>query len=414
MHNLLYLDTARLGQMSLEARRASIDFARFANEQGCTLYFTRLLTKGFSSWPVWLQKSYPGLANWEGVRAFKQRLQLFVNADCHSIVFFASRGASVMKVAAKSLAATCRKVLTTDNCWPPYRAILDRELHVTGCKSLTLPVKRLSLHSETTLPDLVNYVATKFVQQNCDGLFLPLIDNFGIRLPVDEIVREIRTRTKLKFVAVDAAQAIGQIPLNFRESNFDFVVAGAHKWLRAFYTLGIGFACNAKTESQMNRAMRLWQNNGSLDDPILRFSNELESGETTQFGETVQVAPLFVASGALAAKWKPPNESKAIAEANRERFAAIAELARWQLIEPKLTALKSRIVLAKVGSGVDSLAIDDVFLDSRIAATTYPKGIVRISLPDELLGKCEIQQLLRAMIKISAAGKVRRKLEIST
>ena len=76
MHKPLYLDTARLGQMSPRACRASIDFSRFAAEYGCDLYLSQLLMHGFERWPKWLRDSFPGLSDWQGVSGLKNRLRM--------------------------------------------------------------------------------------------------------------------------------------------------------------------------------------------------------------------------------------------------------------------------------------------------------------------------------------------------
>ena len=72
MSELLYLDTARLGQMSPSARRASVDFARFASEYGCSLYLNQFLENGFDAWPAALRDQFPGLQNWHGVTPLKE------------------------------------------------------------------------------------------------------------------------------------------------------------------------------------------------------------------------------------------------------------------------------------------------------------------------------------------------------
>ncbi len=78
MPDPLYLDTARLGQMSPRACRASVDFARFASEQGCSLYLSRFLAEGSTAWPDALSQRYSGLADWQGVAQLKRRLKAIV------------------------------------------------------------------------------------------------------------------------------------------------------------------------------------------------------------------------------------------------------------------------------------------------------------------------------------------------
>ena len=69
MPKLLYLDKARLGQMSPGARRASFDFSRFASEFGCSLYLSDFLKEGFEAWPGELREQFQNLSGWQGVAA---------------------------------------------------------------------------------------------------------------------------------------------------------------------------------------------------------------------------------------------------------------------------------------------------------------------------------------------------------
>lgn len=87
----LYLDTARLGQMSPRACRASVDFARFASEHGCSLYLTQLLEDGFSAWPQSLQERYGGLSDWEGFNSLAAKLKTIAHATPDTEVVVAAR-----------------------------------------------------------------------------------------------------------------------------------------------------------------------------------------------------------------------------------------------------------------------------------------------------------------------------------
>ena len=86
MSELLYLDTARLGQLSPRACRASVDFARFASEHGASLYLTDFLRHGFQVLPPAICDSYPGIAGWAGVASLKDSLRLLSRAAMLSSV----------------------------------------------------------------------------------------------------------------------------------------------------------------------------------------------------------------------------------------------------------------------------------------------------------------------------------------
>ena len=70
-------------------------------------------------------------------------------------------------------------------------------------------------------------------------LVLPHIDNLvGLRHPVKEIADMARSRG-VEFIAVDAAQAVGMIPVNIATLNVDFYATSAHKWLQAPKGVGL-------------------------------------------------------------------------------------------------------------------------------------------------------------------------------
>jgi len=82
-----------------------------------------------------------------------------------------------------------------------------------------------------------------YCSEGCDGLFLPAVDHLGTRIPVAQIVRTIRRfGGEIRFIMIDAAQALGHVPLDDDWRVADFLVAGTHKWLGSYSTLGLGLA----------------------------------------------------------------------------------------------------------------------------------------------------------------------------
>lgn len=72
-------------------------------------------------------------------------------------------------------------------------------------------------------------------------LVLPHIDNtVGLRHPVRAIADAARQRG-VKWIAVDAAQSVGMIPVDVKELGADVVATSAHKWLQAPKGLGLAY-----------------------------------------------------------------------------------------------------------------------------------------------------------------------------
>ena len=72
-------------------------------------------------------------------------------------------------------------------------------------------------------------------------LVLPHIDNtVGLRHPVRELARMAREQG-VEFVAVDAAQSVGMIPVDVADLDVDLVATSPHKWLGAPKGLGLAY-----------------------------------------------------------------------------------------------------------------------------------------------------------------------------
>ncbi len=72
-------------------------------------------------------------------------------------------------------------------------------------------------------------------------LVLPHIDNtVGLRHPVRELARLARDRG-VAFVAVDAAQTVGMIPVDVQALGIDVLATSPHKWLQAPKGLGLTY-----------------------------------------------------------------------------------------------------------------------------------------------------------------------------
>ncbi len=399
-HNTLYLDTARMGQMSSLAYHASIDLARFASEHSCTLYFTQLLQEGFSSWPSALRTQYPGLSNWEGVYKFRENLRQLAEASRKSEVLFASRPASLMKIAARLLARSCRHVLITDTCWPAYKKILGRELRRTATQFTVVPIRHMLLRESISPSALVKYITGEFIRMKCDGLFLPLVDNLGIRLPIEALVERIRQQTELRFVVVDGAQAIGHVPLRLEANYCDFLLAGSHKWLRAFYPMGIGFFGNPLSQGDISSSLKSWIRSGNVDDPLLPFSDELTTGIERPFGETVQIAPLLVANAATSQILSKNLRRSHRTHSNRDLVTRIAKQADWKPVAPhrsmttQILLFENQIYRSMRVAGRD---LRRKLYAHGVAATAFQNGLLRLSLPDIRLDKIACHSLISAL-----------------
>ncbi|MFN5850580.1 MAG: hypothetical protein ACK44Q_02010, partial [Pirellulaceae bacterium] len=124
---MLYLDTARMGQMTPGAQAAHQDFARLVGSMGASVPVERLLREGYGASRGLLDGLYPGLEPWEGISSFKKSLRQQAGLEDDLPVLVSSRSAVLMQFAARQLWQRCRMVLTTDLTGPTYRQIFQSE-----------------------------------------------------------------------------------------------------------------------------------------------------------------------------------------------------------------------------------------------------------------------------------------------
>lgn len=377
----LYLDTARLGQMSPRACRASVDFSRFAAEFGSDPYLTELLTNGFQSWPGWLQEQFAGLYDWQGIVGLKNRFRQLTQSTIDTSVAVASRSGSLMRFASRLMAGRCRNVLVTDLTWPSYGEILESEKQLADLRTTVCSVRQKLLRDGMNSDELIRFLTTIYVENQCDGLFLPLIDNLGVKLPVPRIVAAIEKAAELRFVIVDGSQALGQIPLELDTNYCDFLVAGCHKWLRAYSPMGVGLFGLRSDPGDFKRSLQQWLDMGTLDDPLLRFTNELEANGLKPFGETVHIAPIFNANAAIVDALEPktaPVHTVCDSIEQTEVFHLWSRLLPQADMQSGATVFESRRESTR---RLPAEVIRKRFHRNGVVISAYDNGLIRVSEP---------------------------------
>lgn len=383
MPPLLYLDTARLGQMTPAAKDAQLDFVRLSAEEPSSLYFEKFLRDGFSAWPAFYQERFPGLRTWTGVAGLKHSIRRLINAPDDWQVLLASRSLSLVYLASSCMFRVCRHVLATDLSWPTYEQAIEASAGLTGNRITTIPLRDDILNRGWTVDDIATYLANSFIEHQCDGLFLPAVDHLGIRLPIRKIVEQIRERSELRFTFIDAAQAFCHVPLGDSLAFADFIVAGSHKWMGAYLPTGIGLFGQRRSREMIERHMKGLRRMEPGDDPLLHFTEQLVAAELDGHSETANLNSLFACAGAafhhLAA------HSAAVPVQSGQSLAIVPRPSGdWVPRRPN-ASLRSQIVLFESPKSRIERACPEVirraWLDSGCIVTGYPGGRARVSLP---------------------------------
>lgn len=405
MASTLYLDTARLGRMCPEAQAADRDFARIAGEEGCSLYFEQFLRWGYTALPPSLGRRYPGLSFWAGVTAFKNDLKTVLCLPRQRRTLVASRSAQLVRLAARLLCDRCENILVTDMEWPAYMKALAAECQRKGRRLTMVPMREAILRDRIAQDEAIDRLVDRYRRHDCDGLFLSAVTYQGIQLPIRQFVQTLGEREKPRFVVVDGAQALNHIPLRLGEEYCDLLLAGCHKWLRAYQTLGLAFCCRRSAERLVVETCADMQGRGELDDPLLAFMNQLESEASDSYSETVNLAPMFTAAAAVRRMLNSPHAKREELDAqmaNADRLADVAPEAGWQPARPALP-MQSGILLLDPRRQDTRIAPPNVvrerFLASGVALTAYDGGTIRASLPERPFAGSELDLLQRAFCR---------------
>ena len=406
----LFLDTARYGQMSPLAQAAVGDYLRCQSEAGISPHLDDLLHHGWNTWPLELQSRFPHLSVWPGLSALRQKLRQVVDARPQSQVLFSNRSCQLMEFAARLFFGPCKNVLITDCTWPNYESILRRCLRHAGRCVSKVPVRTPLFCRRLGKDDLVKLLADEFVRRRCDGLFLPAVDNFGIAFPVKDIVQRISSLAQLRFVAIDGAQAFCHVPANLSQDYCDFYFTGCHKWLGSGLPMGLGFYGKRRSTGYIENRLEQSLTFGFVDDPLLRFSQQLLQESPAPFGETVNLLPFFACAGALC-DLQFASECRNAESENRSRNAVIeiASSNGWHLHLPH-APFQSAILVASAPESRRAQKAGDLrrqFAEHGAYLSTYPKGRVRMALPPRVLSQSELETFSQALNAVSRRSEPR-------
>lgn len=403
----LYLDTARLGQTSPSALKTQLDFARLTAEEPSSLYFEKFLRDGCSAWPESYLQRFPALSTWHGIAELKQTIRGVVSAPDDAPVLLANRSAQLTQLSAGLLFRLCRNVLTTDTCWPSYHALLTRAADRTGSTVTTVPVRQCLLEDRATHTQIIDRLAGAFVASGCDGLFLPAIDNLGNRIPITETVEAIQRKAELRFVVVDGAQTFCHAPFSLRSGVCDIFIAGCHKWLRSYHPMGIAIAGRKRSHDIVARYAKSAISSFDIDDPLLRFTQQLESNSADGYSETVNITSMLSCRSALQDRLVEAvngRQTPTIRRWNADGVASAVDGTGWSPLRPTESLRTGILLLQNQRASVrDSRpdVIRQVFQNRDLILTAYDDGVVRLSMPDTPMSSPDLDHICETLAEFN-------------
>ena len=395
--------------MSPGAVKALTDFVRLTAEEPSGLYFEQFLQHGMDAWPERQSRRLPGLRCWRGIADLKQSLLKLVGSPPDGQVLLASRSAQLMELAAISQFRVCRRVLTTDLSWPAYDEILRRQASSRRARVELIPLRQSILFDRMSSSEVVDQIANAYVDRSCDGLFLPAVDNLGVQLPIRQIVRAIESRLskEIGFVVIDGAQAIGHVPLDLCHDTCDVLVAGCHKWLRAYLPMGLAFYGRRRSRFIIDQTLPATLKYRQIDDPLLKFIRQMETNDSNGYLETTNISPLFSCCGAITDLTQSTDrirEASAVRSSNADRILDTLNGTGWNWLRPDDGLRSSVVLLHSERPEVQSASPDSVraaFRRTGLALSNYDAGMIRLSMPSVPLTSESSDRVRQALMAVS-------------
>jgi hypothetical protein len=390
-----------------------------AGDEGASLFVESFLRFGAGDWSDEDRARYPGLASFRGVKALKDKLRELAGSSPGLPVLLANRSAQLMRLAASLLFQSCRNVLVTDIGWPPYHEILAAEAARTARSITLVRIRDMVLEGTASAEEVLAVIRAHYLQSECDGLFLTGVSHLGVRLPVEELVKSLAREPR--FVVVDGAQEFCHVPAELRNDYCDLYLAGCHKWLQAYLPMGLAFFGRKRSRFAIEGRLNQLLAAGELDDPLLRFSTQIELDALDGCTETVSLGCLFTCQGAVddALESRLPSSSFPRRLASLESAAAVAAESDWEPLHPQ-ARFRTGILLLRAARGQTHNAqaneLRCVFSDHGVALTAYERGIFRLSMPADGWQPGELDHL-RAVLEEAArkpSRSVNRSLVAST
>lgn len=150
-------------------------------------------------------------------------------------------------------------------------------------KTFDMPVLKTPDLSKADILNLYD----RHINSKTKLLVLPHIDNtVGIRHPLKEIVQLARSKG-VEYIAVDAAQTVGMIPVDVQHSGIDVLATSAHKWLQAPKGISLAYI----SQRIQNELQPMWVTWGQNQESWKGMARIYEDYGTRNLPELLTLGP---------------------------------------------------------------------------------------------------------------------------
>jgi len=178
-----------------------------------------------------------------------------------------------------------------------------------------------------TPDDWVDFHSSQ-ISESTRLLVIPHVDNMlGVKLPVRRIAAAARQKG-VQWIAVDAAQTVGMVPLDVKEMEVDILATSAHKWVQA--PKGVSFAYVSERlqphlspvnvtwgQERWGDTARKYEDYGTRNlaavialGEAIAFQNEIGFREKIGHHEELRSYAMNLAESHPGVKWRSPESSE--------------------------------------------------------------------------------------------------------
>lgn len=370
MYSPLYLDTARIGLMTPEARQSCNDAMALAmRDPG--LIFREFQTDCNSN----------AIRHWSGIRRLRKDVLHRIAIPTHDRMLAASNSASLLALAARCLFALAPRLLTTDLVWPNHFTGLNNECLITSGEIVVVKV-RDNIINGSSAESVISAIVSEYERRECQSLFLTAVSFDGIRLPIGKIIEAVSRNQPPRLVVVDGAQEFAQFDSITSTPKVDLYLFGSHKWLGAYHPLSLATYGRRDSAMVINQVLNRMIAAGEINDPTLKSSMD----DQFEYQETINLLPFFSLAGAIETLNKNDNRQHDL-DGNRrnnlEQFSKIVSDSIWKerFNQVQSEFLSAISVINRPGQKLPMNAIENRLETFGVSATVLADGGIRTSMP---------------------------------
>jgi len=291
----MHLDTARIGRLRPASLEALQSFGRLLAIHGCIPKFSSVLCEGFAALPRQLRDEFPDLSFWKGLEAFQESVSLIAIGKPSALVIFSAQSTALMVLAAHVLARGARRILCTDLEFPLLKQAIKKIQEQYGGSLEVLPIRQTIEAEGCDAGELTQRIITAYLQRECQAIVLSQVTQEGVRMPCEEIIRQLRAFDASAFIMVDGAQGLELEACSAVAEQSDLYFGVTHKWLEG-PTLGVTVAARESSLGLVKSTLKELVESYVITDPYLRMIAYVSGLAGGQMYETISLEQLIVSA----------------------------------------------------------------------------------------------------------------------